>query len=485
MRKVQWILGFFLFASQIWGQGFIRPLEIPSEYSYARLEGGGLAYGTDSNQIQVWYSSFASQAYRVGVGLYDTERCNLQEFRFTSSGPNRAFFRRLKKNVILIQDGPGGGNHQGYPTWEIWDFNGGMEGWVFPNRYQASYLSFKDDSIFVLLAKPLIWESDTDFTYYHQAHDTNTLYYLTHIDPANSQYTILDSIRLVTNVRLAGLQYLEKSRQWELILQEERIRFSRSRFGIDTSFLDSNFALERFRIFDHDLDRARGNFFDRGLFKYFYNIDQKKIFDVQVNLKDSTYFDYSPLFTYFEQQGLEGWGYRNFSGNVDDLIAKKESSAIRDQMMRISDSLHLFRLKSGKILTHSSLKVSNYPEWVFLDALSDAKGGFYLSARSPRWDGDPYLIYLDPHGRMKIPQGDESFNLHFNTNDGSLKVFYEDPEAWLSYRIIDASGRNMQEGEFQAYEGISLGDWQTGVYYLQLWSKNQNYLGQESFLIHQ
>ena len=94
-----------------------------------------------------------------------------------------------------------------------------------------------------------------------------------------------------------------------------------------------------------------------------------------------------------------------------------------------------------------------------------------------------YLIYIDSKGKTTVLLDDQVFSIHLERITNRLKIFYENSSAELRYRIVDASGRRMQEGEFQAYEGISLGDWKTGIYYLQLWTEQSTYLGQQAFLI--
>ncbi|MCR9155213.1 MAG: hypothetical protein NXI09_13980 [Bacteroidetes bacterium] len=464
------------------GQGFTREIILPENYYTSYYSPTSLDYGLDSNQIVIWFYRGSTGAQTKAALLYDVPQNQRLAFKANSTGPSAAKIRKLGPNNYLVKDGPGGGNSS-YPTWSNWNLNGGKEGSVFPNRNQASFVSIKEDSIFVLNAKPLIWENDSDYTYDFQAHDTNTIYYLTYLNPAQEQYQIMDSIRLEPNVLEAGLQFLERSKQWEVLFGNERIRFKRASFKVDTSFIDSSLSLENFEDFHFYTKLYRSKYMDGGISQMFYNEGQRKIVEVMISLKDSTYFDYSPIFNFFEKRGLEGWSYQQFNGQPSDLISTKESSAIKDWFFHIEDTLYLFRLKSGIVEKQNFLLLKQFPNLGFVDCLSDSEGGFYILAREI-YDSNvkTFLIYIDKNGRTETLVGDEPFNIHFNALENHLKVFTEFPNQDLKYRIIDASGRSLQEGSIKAYEGIQLGDWRTGIYYLLLWDKAGSLIGSKPFL---
>jgi len=140
---------------------------------------------------------------------------------------------------------------------------------------------------------------------------------------------------------------------------------------------------------------------------------------------------------------------------------------------------------------HRSRFPFDVPATFELSSLSSrADGSFYLSGlrnyENPfGWDSwaEAYLIRVDKNGYIETLNPGERFALHWEREAQRLKIFYADGLARLDYRIVDASGRQMQSGAFQAYEGIKLGDWREGIYYVQLWTEGGSFIGEESFLM--
>lgn len=150
----------------------------------------------------------------------------------------------------------------------------------------------------------------------------------------------------------------------------------------------------------------------------------------------------------------------------------------------------LVRFEGGEE-RHRSRFPFDVPATFELSSLSSrADGSFYLSGlqncENPYgWDSwaEAYLIRVDKNGFIETLNPGERFALHWEREAQRLKIFYADGLARLDYRIVDASGRQMQSGAFQAYEGIRLGDWREGIYYVQLWTEEGSFIGEESFLM--
>ena len=487
MRKLLRIFGLLLFSFSIWAQGFVRPVILPQLLpgQYKSYSPQKLQYGADSSQIQIWLG-VGGFTFEQAVTLYRPRDDQSLAFRNAFGNPTPVKAYQFRKNKILIRNGPGGGSSS-YPTWTLWNLNGGLEGSVYPNRIASSFLHFKQDSIFILHSKPLVQENDSSSSFNFVAHDTNTVYYLTVLEPEKGQFHILDSIRLEPKFYDAGLHYLESEKQWELLKDDRRIRFSRGKFTIDSSFVDPSLSLGNFSDFGSstNLEDLRRSFYDGGIDQFFYNEEKSKVYQLSISLNDSTYFDCSPIFKYFQKRGLAGNYYTQFDGNVSSLPATKESEKLIDWQFYSADTLFLFRLRSGIIEKRNYLQMATMPGFIFRDCLSDTKGGFYLlgsQERSAPYYSQPVLVYLDKNGRTKTLVGNEPFNVHYNADENRIKLFLENPNIELDYRIVDASGRPLQEGSIKAHEGISIGYWAAAIYYLQLWEKNGNYYGQQPFL---
>jgi len=392
----------------------------------------------------------------------------------------------------FVWNGVGGGGSIS-ASWEYLDFNVGVKKEIYPNRWLASFPCLWRDSLYVLNNKVIIRDSITGLANFN-AYDTNTVYYLTHINLRKGRSEILDSIRLpFVKMHSTKLSFHPEEGEWGLLYQDWRIRFKEGSFHPETVYQDSRLDLNAFAWLHIDTEMMRRVYFNRGIHQAFINANQDLFIEAYFSPYDSSYYDFSDLSQYVSLENFNGywlsdgvWQGREYQGSITDLALVKKSLGVRDLMLARQDSLKLFRFEDGKISRYRGLSYQNLPQAAYRTVLSNSEGGFYLGGNVLDQDGRtqrPILVYVDPLGRTSYGQDPETFNLHYNPQSQSLKVFYKDPARQFNYRIIDASGRNMQEGEFQAYEGISLGDWQTGIYRIQLWTKAGTYLGQEAFLI--
>jgi len=147
---------------------------------------------------------------------------------------------------------------------------------------------------------------------------------------------------------------------------------------------------------------------------------------------------------------------------------------------------HVYKLnKEGKLLFHHKVEMYANVVHSFADGSYYLGGHFFYPPHRFQISAyrEPRLVYVDPYGRSQTVIGDESFQVHFHASTNQLKLFLNNPLIQAQYRISDASGRIMQEGAVDTYENLDLGDWQTGIYRIQLWTQTGVYLGSKPFLM--
>jgi hypothetical protein len=89
---------------------------------------------------------------------------------------------------------------------------------------------------------------------------------------------------------------------------------------------------------------------------------------------------------------------------------------------------------------------------------------------------------MDSTGNFREYSLSKNLDLHFNKSSNQLRVFWDSAPILLLYNIVDASGRLMQKGRINPAELISIRNWKTAIYYLQLFSEDESYLDTKSFL---
>jgi hypothetical protein len=75
----------------------------------------------------------------------------------------------------------------------------------------------------------------------------------------------------------------------------------------------------------------------------------------------------------------------------------------------------------------------------------------------------------------------KNLDLHFNKRSNQLRIFWDSAPILLLYNIVDASGRLMQKGKINPAELISIRNCKTGIYYLQLFKEENDYLRTKPF----
>lgn len=489
MRKVQWILGFFLFASQIWGQGFVRSFEEP-----------GLLYVSDMDSL--------------GPDLW---RLSLR-YQWSGTGPDNGYTSHALFNPSSQVLGPikrvsemSSNIGSGFYRLPIEYFSPNWTILLGTHRHHpfttASWVDLKDtaEQIWVYLpnmAVSLNWElgqNDSVFGLYNRldyqslrANDSKgtEYFYLSLMTKDSEKLQILDSFRLKADIYAPGTFLLdEDNRGFEYINDSLHYHYSRGKVEPDTFYVDTGFYYGGSKQSYETADYFTANFL---------TYKNRRYGKLRREENPSGY----QVFRMFEDGSEEL--IRNIRyPHSDQAILNRTNWLSQDY--RISeqpngvncityqsderDTLFLVRIANNQILKSRLFVRESNSDFELIKAHSFADGSFLLMGLVNYslipWQGsgaDGHLIYIDPEGRTTYLSGDEAFNIHFDPATSSVKVFHDNLSARLSYRIVDASGRSMQEGKFQPYEGISLGDWKSGVYYLQLWTNQGAYLGQQSFI---
>ncbi len=153
------------------------------------------------------------------------------------------------------------------------------------------------------------------------------------------------------------------------------------------------------------------------------------------------------------------------------------------------DSFAFFRMEGDTIRAQQIYVVPSNQDFEIRQVQSLANGSFLLSGsiehgRDIGWDGwsKPHFKWLGPDANKWQEDSKAPFQLHYDTEETSLIIFFSDFAADLDYRIIDVSGRSLQSGSARVQVQIPLGKWPTALYYLQLWNRNGNYYGQQPFI---
>lgn len=466
------------------GQGFTRAIEYPGAYDHFNgYRTNQIHFGETEQDVILWYSSFDNGYHEFFVN-YNAETNEINHIVSSGSGPSKARYFRYGNKQYVVRNGAGGAP-SARPYWEFFDFEGNKNAEFYPEYRGASSIAQRNDSLFILYS--VLNNSQTD---------TNTLYYLTYLNPVKAREEVLDSVRIPFYLSNAGLYYHADHGYWEVLHQDYRIRFKSGNISPDTLFQDPRFAIQRFSHFGGDSNRVRETYFRKGISKVYRNFSSGEVYRITYTPFDTSYYDLSVLspympaeLSYIPQIGV----FSDFTGSFPGLanFTREEGPIDLSFYSRYNglepDSLLSYRLENGIIKSRFEMQLSLLNPYRVEKVKSTADGGFYLSGTRysnwPNgWSEGKFLIYRDESGRMSSMLDDELFNIHFDSSTRTLKLFFENPNAQFIYRIIDASGRSLQEGNFKAYEGISIGDWRTGVYYLQLWDKAGSLIGSKPFL---
>ncbi|MCR9155212.1 MAG: T9SS type A sorting domain-containing protein [Bacteroidetes bacterium] len=487
MRKLQWFLGFILFASQIWGQGFERSFKASGMEQVVDMD----SLGFDLWRLNLSYS-WGGPGPNYGYtcdALFDRSSLVLGPLKIVSNtGYGSGYYRiplqyHSSSRAILL------GSYRSHPF------------------ITASWINLKDTTEqnwvdIPKMAVSLNWEiGHNDSTYglynrldYYTWADNGRkgteYFYLSLMTKDSDKLQILDSFRLKADIYAPGTFLLnEDGRGFEYINDSLHYHYSRGKQEPDTFYVDTGAFYGGPKVGDWLGDYYLVNYLSYinhrlGKFRKEESSSGYQVY--QVFEDGSEQLIRTVIYPHINQAVLNrtNWHRQDFriyeqEGGITCMAYKSSDE----------DTLFLVRTSGNQILKSRLFVRKPSSDFQLSKAYSFADGSFLLMGRikyqlslgSDGWS-IAHLIYIDPSGKTTALMDDEVFSLHFQQGANRLKIFFENSSSELNYRILDASGRFMQEGEFQAYEGIQLGDWRTGIYYLQLWNKEGAYLGQQSFL---
>lgn len=460
-----------------YGQGYGREIGDGEMYAVRLaqpLEGDQLFL-----KLQNWYTGAGPNSYSTYFALYDEATDQLLNADLAYREGNE-YGHVIQKNE---------GKHQylvsqasfGFVSFKFLDLNASKKYPVLSANHSMMGPPFLwvQDSVFFLRSMYDPWTNRA------QAHNAlNDTLILGYCDFANNALVDLDTFRFPFSPALNSyLVYHQTEKQFELIHDSLRATFNRGEGDL------INFQEQK----DWFWQKAKQAFPDDAWQR------NKRL--KELRLAGGVYREVKDTLALIKLSWIEGpngpFKLRPFY-IPDDLRSNQsggtgsyQSDSVYNYYSINADSSYytLVRYEDGQE-RHRSRFPFNVPATFRLSNLSSrADGSFYLSGlinyENPAgWDSwaEAYLIRVDKNGYIETLNPNEPFALHLEMEAQRLKVFYTYGLAHLSYRIIDASGRQIQAGNFQAYEGIQLGDWGTGIYYLQLWNNEGSYLGQQSFL---
>ena len=350
-----------------------------------------------------------------------------------------------------------------------------------PSFSGAFNVVIKNDSAFGLRGLHRSYDlRSRDFTH-------NDSLILVYIDGDNGRLVDIDTLDFSEDLKMSGtLRYHPDSNRFELINDSLHAYFRKGDTG------EIKFSNHKTALWKYASNRFPPQYaFDRC--NYLHNmILNGGIYREAYDTLDSKWVTYTEtedgevkdLKAYYTPQEFEDSAYTIKGGHYQDdgvyiyVARRNDSSAF------IISRYENRQLKKQVVYPFDrSLQFS--PRTI----LSLADGSFYLGGRvnyeNPSgWDSwsDGYLVYIDKNGRSQTVDPPGEFQISYLIDENRIKLFFKDPNRSLNYRILDASGRSLKEGRIIAHQGIQLGDWRTGIYYLQLWAPGGTYLGQQSFL---
>lgn len=317
--------------------------------------------------------------------------------------------------------------------------------------------------------------------------------FLVHIESNTENYKILDTFLLQSPIISPGCFFIsEDGRNLEYIYDSLHYHFSRGKKAADSVNIDEGafyggpkLGLYREAYFQVNLATYRN--YELGQTWLAYDslgadllllerfrdgntiVKRKLVYPYKLGPNFSSAYDFTPERVLHKFQDANVTTLQYVSAERDSFaFFRMEGDSMVAQQRFIIPSDRDFRLN----------EVHSFADASFLLMGSVAHG---RSLGSDAWSR-PHFIFLGPSGSTWWNNPKDPFQVHYNSQASSLTVFYPDGNAPLDYRIIDASGRSLQKGSFKAYEKICLGNWQFGVYRLQLWERDGAYIGQQPFL---
>lgn len=479
MRKLQWFLGFFLLSLQIWGQIQERTFQAstienimevdslgPNEWKFSfRNSPGGHNSSTSYFQV-IYYRNQDSLGPLKKVSILNSEtRFSLPDLPINSY---QSFFFHFDNSYPFIG-----------ASWVDLKSPNSSFSWEAIDTMAASLnWQFQQDSVFALFGSKSISQWNANRI------GSDTLL-LVHIKRPNKQMQVLDTFLLNEPFLSPGIFIMQDdAKGFEYINEDIHYHFQRGKQIADSFYIDRGPYFE-----GPKQDSTRNASFDLNHKTYlnYANGKRRIVRDslgadllVVEELLNGKEIICKTIYLPPNKQYADG----NFLYNIQqgDVC----SYAFFDEA---KINFELYRMDGSQLKSQQSYKLPSNSDFQIWQIESFSDGSFLLMGEidrglSPGYDdwSKAHFVYLDPSRNQLLVNSTEAFNVHLSPNSTQLSVFYPLGKAQLQFRILDASGRSLQEGSFIAQEGISIGDWRPGIYYLQLWNNDGAYLGQQSFL---
>ena len=478
MRKLQCILGFFLLSSQIWGQIVERTFYESDVESLIAV---------DSINPNQWKFTFrytpaghnSTTSYLQAIYYRDIDSLGpLKRVKFITSET------RVQLPHLRIND---------YQSFHLY----------FDNTYPfigATWIDLKSEQeddkapFLVPMSASLNWQHRQDSVFalfgtknYNQwssdriGSDTLLLAY---IEKKTKELHLLDTFLLENPILSPGTFLMRSNAQeFEYINDSLHYHFKRGNRAADTFYVDMGAYYEGPK---YDDSRYSSFMLNYRTFLNYHQGKTREVLDslgadllVMETLQNGSEIVQKEIYFPPSRAYADGnFFYQIQKGNTCSYAFYNEAR----------DHFDLYRMEGDQLISKQTYDLpagSDFQNWA---VHSFADGSFLLLGEiergiSPGYDdwSEPHYIYLGPAGNQVKP-AHEDFTVFYDDQASSLRVFNLEGDRSLKYRIIDASGRAFLEGDFKASEHIMLGDWRSGVYYLQLWEQGGAYLGQSSFL---
>lgn len=311
---------------------------------------------------------------------------------------------------------------------------------------------------------------------------------LVYIDGDNGRLVDLDTLDFSEDLRMTGtLKYHPDSNRFELVYDSLHAYFSKGDTGEIQFSKHKNFiwkhAFERYPQDEFPFDRCfylNTMVLNGGIRRDAYDtLDSRWVSYTET--EDGSAIDLEAYYTPIE--------FRDSAYTIKGGLYQKDGVYVYVARKNDSSAFIISRYENRQLKKQVVYPFDKSLQFSMRTILSLADGSFYLGGRvnyknQSGWDSrsDGYLVYIDKNGRSQTVDPPGEFQISYFINENRIKLFFKDPNRSLNYRILDASGRSLKEGRIIAHQGIQLGDWRTGIYYLQLWTPGGDYLGQSSFL---
>lgn len=483
MRKVQLILGFLLFCLQIWGQGRERTfsglsflnqsfnsidaidLQNENEWLFSCNCGSSNGYHYDGYLLKAFYNPALDSLGFVNF-VYDDEFGFSQELDFGS----------YSKAYI--------GFYSAYPFFDIRyvDFlrNQTDPYTSYFHQYAATFnLQQHQNKRYCLLG-------NVNLDRYISGRDRPDSLFLAEVyrRADTLSFKVVDTFALALPINKPGTFIYHADHRIEYFNDSLRYVFNRDAVNADTievykhSFYTEALIEDSYGAFS--IAKTRNNRILNGLYKVVYD-------SLNYNLL-RTYTDRFDQTRIVNALQLPDYCLNLSPGErlYPLPVFQKDTVVCLSVHQEEIRNLRLLRYEGSNLVKETSFQLPPYFKPRSMHSLSD--GSFVIGGSREfknTWNNSFFdrasLIIIDPQGRSSILQGTEIFNLHYNSSENTLQVFYED-QLYLDYRIVDASGRSMKSGSMRVARGIALGDWRTGIYYIQLWTDQGAFIGINSFL---